>query len=432
MFDAKKKLIVIAIAGAFALPLAAQAQITFGNETIGTVQFYGKLYPQVISATSSGATQTGASVSTLVSATGVCGTSGGTGGCTGLTAGRRLAVDSQNSYIGFRGEKKFGSTGLKGIWQIEQAIELDTGNEDATFSNRDSFLGLDGGFGTVKLGNMDTIYKDYGQMVSMFGLTSGNFVTASNVLSHIGVGSNRAARFHERAPNSIQYETPEFGGVQAGLQYSPGETKNDVGQTLNRFLLSGGVKYETKQYYVSLQHERHNDFFGGTFNVRSGMRNGVIVDGVLTPDPGAHSSDSATRLSGKLMLGDHTLAGDIARLEWKESGQAAGTKFVSYQRNTWAVGWEAKWSGPWKTALQYVHAGDGTCALTIGACSTTGLKGTLIAAAVAYDLDRRTFLYVLAAKLTNGPSARHDNWAASSPARGGDVTQLALGMNYRF
>ncbi len=147
---------------------------------------------------------------------------------------------------------------------------------------------------------------------------------------------------------------------------------------------------------------------------------------------GAHSRDTATRLSGQLKLGAHTLAGDIARLEWKESGQAARAKFVSYKRNTWAVGWEAQWGGPWKTALQYVHAGDGSCALTIGACSTAGLKGTLIAAAVAYDLDRQTFLYVLAARLTNGPSALHDNWASSDPARGGDITQLALGMQYRF
>src|ERR1051326_2780457 len=48
--------------------------------------------------------------------------------------------------------------------------------------------------GTVKLDNMDTIYKEYGQVEEIFGLTSGNFISPSNVLSHIGIGNNNAAR----------------------------------------------------------------------------------------------------------------------------------------------------------------------------------------------------------------------------------------------
>src|ERR1051326_2780456 len=82
--------------------------------------------------------------------------------------------------------------------------------------------------GTVKLDNMDTIYKEYGQVEEIFGLTSGNFISPSNVLSHIGIGNNNAARFHERAPNSIQYQTPQIAGFQGGVQYSPEETKKDV------------------------------------------------------------------------------------------------------------------------------------------------------------------------------------------------------------
>ena len=110
-----------------------------------------------------------------------------------------------------------------------------------------------GGFGTVKLGNMDTIYKEYGQVEELFGLTSGNFISPSNVLSHIGVSNNNAARFHERAPNSIQYQTPQIAGFQAGIQYSPDETKNDVGQPNNRYNASAGFKVSSvKSLYGSL------------------------------------------------------------------------------------------------------------------------------------------------------------------------------------
>src|SRR5438105_10780298 len=65
----KRNAVAVAVGALFVAP-AAQAQIMFGNETIGTVQFYGKLYPQYLWGTSKGATQPGESVSTLVSLTG--------------------------------------------------------------------------------------------------------------------------------------------------------------------------------------------------------------------------------------------------------------------------------------------------------------------------------------------------------------------------
>ena len=405
----KRNAIAVAVGALFIAP-AAQAQIVFGNDTIGTVQFYGKLYPEVISAKSSGATGTGDSVSTLASAP------------TGTTAGSRLAVDSQNSYLGFRGERKFGNTGLKGIWQIEQSVELDTGT--GVFSNRNSFLGLAGGFGTVKLGNMDTIYKEYGQVEEIFGLTSGNFISPSNVLSQIGIGNSSTARFHERAKNSIQYQTPEFQGFQAGLQYSPDETKSDVGNTLNKDLWSMGVKWESGPLYLSAQYERHRDFFGGSSNVSSDLSNIGAA--------GAHSKDTGMRFSAAYKFGNHRVAGDIARLKYEESGQAAGTKFVSYEHTNWAISFESSWGGPWRTAIEWVRGSQGTCSVTIGDCSTAGLKSDLYGVGVAYDLDKQTFLYVLAAQLTNGPSAIYSNWNNSKPARGADITQVAVGMAYRF
>ena len=51
----KKKAIALAVGALCAAP-AAQAQIVFGNDKIGTVQFYGKLYTQFASFGSSGAT----------------------------------------------------------------------------------------------------------------------------------------------------------------------------------------------------------------------------------------------------------------------------------------------------------------------------------------------------------------------------------------
>jgi len=438
------------VGGLFIAP-AAQAQIVFGNETLGTLQLYGKLYPQFGYATSKDATGPGTGVSNLVSVSGVCGTSGSTGGCNASTPGPRRAIDVQNSYIGFRGERTI-SAPLKFIWQIEQAVNFDVG--DATWSNRNSFLGVRTNFGTVKLGNMDTIYKEYGDTFQMFGISSGNFVSASNMLSHIGVGRSNTARFHERKANSIQFETRQFAGFTAGYQYSPDEardTQNGAPSTTpspalidpqggnittaptcsagscgrDASLHSYGVKWDSRLFYASVHQEIHNDFFGGSNNVSSALSN--------VNTQGAHSRDTGTRASGEFRYSENgRVTLDVSRLKYHESGQAAGVRFERYQHITWAAGWDQGF-GPWRVAVQYIRGNAGSCGLTGGAsCSTTGLTGWMLNGGVRWRFDRQTFIYAIASKLNNGPATRYDNWAAADPARGADIVQTALGLSYVF
>jgi predicted porin len=405
----KKSAVALAVCAVFAAP-AALAQTTVGN-----VQIYGKLYPQFASFKSSGATQPGGVPSNLVNQP------------TAANANnhkQRFSVDSNNSYIGFRGEEKLGGA-LSLLWQMEQATNfVEGGAPDAFWANRNSFVGLRGGFGTVKLGNMDTIYKEYGDQFSMMGLNSGNFTSASNSLSHIGVGRDGSARFHERAPNSLQYETPEFGNFTFGIQYSPDETKGNPGNVNDASLWSYGVKYEAERLYVSVHQERHNDFFGGSNNATAVSNTGA----------NAQSKDTGTRLSVAFKLTrDHTITGDIARLEYKESGQGGPGEFEKYERTNWAVGWEARWGGPWRTGIQYVKMNEGKCSLSAGvACTTDGLDGSHLSLGAAYDFSKRTFLFALFSRLTNGESAQFDNWPNGTNARGSDTTQWAIGLNHRF
>jgi predicted porin len=420
----KKNAVALAVGALFAAP-AVHAQITMGNDTIGTVQIYGKLYPQFGVAKGQGSTQPGAEVSTLVSANGI------QGGAVVVDHGQRNAVDSQNSYLGFRGERKLGGS-LKAIWQIEQSVALDTG--DATWSNRNTFAGLSHGtLGTVKLGNMDTIYKEYGDTFAMFGIASGNFISASNVLSNIGIGNNNAARFHERRASSVQYQTAEFGGFQAGLTYGPDELKGDPGRGSNANLWSFGAKYDSQMFYASLQHEIHNDFFGASANIPDATIANVTAGNITGGTPGTvHSRDTATRASGEIRFSGQRIVVDVARLTYRESGQIGTGKFEEYKKPNWAIGYQID-VGPWGGAIQYVHAGSGQCELTGGVtCSTRGLDASMVSIGGRYRFDRQTFAYLIMNRLNNGPSARMDNWAASSPNRGEDVSQVALGISYSF
>ena len=55
----KRSALAVAVGALFTAP-AVHAQITFGNEQLGTLQIYGKLYPQFGRFSSHGATQPGA------------------------------------------------------------------------------------------------------------------------------------------------------------------------------------------------------------------------------------------------------------------------------------------------------------------------------------------------------------------------------------
>lgn len=421
----KKKAVALAVGALFAAP-AVQAQITMGNETIGTVQVYGKLYPEFIVAKGQGSSQPGDSVSNLVAA------SGALGGAAVQDHGQRNAIDSQNSYLGFRGERSLGGS-LKGIWQIEQAVELDTGT--GTFSSRNSFAGLSHStFGTVKLGKMDTIYKEYGDTFGLFGISSGNFISASNVLSMIGVGRNNIARFHERPNNTIQYQTAEFAGFQAGIQYAPDEARGDPTHAPNANLWSYGVKWESQMFYASLHQEIHNDFYGASGNIANAAVQNVTNAQITAGTTGdVHSRDQATRFSGEVRLGSsHRIVVDIARLHYSETGQAGTGKFQEYKKPNWAIGYDAGF-GPWRFGTQYIRAGSGTCTLTGGVdCSTTGLQSWMLTLGARYRYDRQTFVYLIAAKLSNGTAAIMDNWNNSNPNRGEDIKQVAAGISYSF
>src|SRR6185503_4075262 len=360
----KKKAVALAVGALFAAP-AVQAQITMGNETIGTVQVYGKLYPQFGVAKGQGSTQPGTGVSTLVSANGVL------GGAAVQDHGQRNAIDAQNTYLGFRGERGLGGS-LKGIWQIEQSVELDTGT--GTFSSRNSFAGLShGALGTVKLGKMDTIYKEYGDTFGMFGISSGNFVSASNVLSQIGIGSSNVARFHERWNNTIQYQTAEFAGFQAGVQYMPDEARGDPGRAINVNGWSYGVKWDSQMFYASIHQEIHNDAFGASTNIADA----TIANSTSAAGP-THSRDMATRASGEVRFANQRIVVDIARLHYTETGQTGAGKFLEYKKPNWAVGYDIN-IGPWGFATQYVRAGSGTCQLTGGVdFSTAGLQSWML------------------------------------------------------
>lgn len=398
----RKKVLALALASVAGVPTLADAQDA-------SVVLYGKFYPEWIVGRARHSTPAGTAVSTLVVAPPAV--TGDTGTINSLQA--------SNSRFGIRGEERLGPD-LKAFFQLEQATLIDAGG--SSLASRDSFVGLGSEhWGTVKLGNFDTVYKNMGDTLSFLGVSSGNFVSNSNILSKIPLGTNSSGSFHLRRANSVQYESPDLRGFGAAVQYSPDEAKTT---SRNADLISLGVKYENGPAYAAIAWERHRDTFGGSRNARAALSNFA--------DLNARSDDQAVRGTLRYAIGTTTIEGDISRLDFKERGGANG-RFERYRHNTYLVSAEHR-LGNWRFAASYTWGDNGKCSLIGGGdCSTDGLKGSQASVGASYAFSRRTQIFVMFARLNNGKSARYNNadWSgAVSP--GTDIDQLAAGIAHTF
>ncbi|MCM5572435.1 porin [Burkholderiaceae bacterium FT117] len=119
-----------------------------------------------------------------------------------------------SSRLGIRGSEDLGN-GLKAVFNIEAAVNYDTGAASSRFWGRRAVVGLAGGFGEIRLG------RDYTPGRSVIGKTDvmdlglfGNWLTFSD---NGGVTS--------RASNGLHY-TGKFGGVTLRAMYASGEADN--------------------------------------------------------------------------------------------------------------------------------------------------------------------------------------------------------------
>jgi predicted porin len=405
-----KKRLVMALGAALAAQgaLAAGGHDETGGEGVDSiVVLYGKIYPEVIRPSGKDATPAGTVVSTLA------GTPTGTSGII-----RRSEMESSNSNFGVRGSEKLGG-GLKAIFQLETAFSVDSNN--SAFAQRDSFVGVaHDRFGTIKLGRMDTPFKKYGDDLSFLGISSGNFVSSSNVLRKGGFGTNSASSFHLRRVNVVEYETPSLAGFDAATQYSTDEADT---ATRRPHVWSSAVKYESGPLKISLANEIHWDLFGGSRNVPVAMSN--------FNDQSVRSKDTATQAMLQYRLGVHTFEADFIQKKYDENATITG-RFLSYKNNAYQVAWDARWNSQWRTALEYIKAMKGSCSRVNALCNTDGLDGSQLQFGVAYYFSKRTYVYAMGALLRNGFSAQYNNSASQTPNVGEDLDQYAVGISHTF
>ena len=206
-----KKLLAIAIAGVLAAPLA-QAQTA--NVTLyGRINIDAEVIINAKSGSPTGLATAGISVigcPPIGAQVNSCLPGEPPAG----TKQNLYRVSSNSSRLGVRGTESLGG-GLNAIFQIESNVSADSSG--GQFATRETFAGLQGGWGTLKLGYFLTPYDDIqGIFGSVPTLMTG--ILGSQGLWANGGASVEAGGFDARVGNSVRYDSPNIAGFTGSVQ----------------------------------------------------------------------------------------------------------------------------------------------------------------------------------------------------------------------
>lgn len=405
-----KKLIALAIAGAFAAPVAMA--------DTGNVVIFGKMH-----------------LSYDMLSTGDASTPFGTS-TSGVSTNQ---VSSNNSRIGFKGSEDLGN-GLSAVWQVDQAVNAD-GEGSGAFGGaglRNTFIGLKGNtWGTVMLGRHDTPYKTSTRKLDPFGdgiadnrnIMGGVKVsTASNAM----FGSSLAS-FDQRASDMVAYMSPDFNGFKGSVAYVAGAEKAANGQTKGDAWSAAGT-YSNGPLYVALAYERHNFGTSGSGDLAS--PNFKIDLGGTTfnlTTPFADREEHAWKLGAGYKIDAFTVAAvyektsdDLGNADPALSTACGGSDCLGHHAYTLA-GTYTMGNNVLKAA--YTRAGD------LGNVSNTG--GNQWAVGVDHHFSKRTTIYALYSKINNDSDANYRLGTVAgaydnSPGWGADPSAVSIGMIHVF
>ncbi len=245
-------------------------------------------------------------------------------------------LSSNSSRVGFKGKYALDD-GLSVLYQIEQEITLDEGGGD-TFTTRNSFLGLGGGFGKVLAGYHDTPFKDLAGKYTLFGDSIGD--RRAILGAFVGVGN----QMNDRGANSLMY-IGDMGPIQLKAMYAA-DAQGSAGTFDNNHndLSSVSLVWENDAFSIGAAYEDQSNLRGGAqakgWRLGAGYKiAGVHVQGIyesITSDDNnvferdAYGANVAVKLGEKNTLGVQYL---VAK-DYKNSSDT-GADMVS-------VGWNRK------------------------------------------------------------------------------------------
>ncbi|NMG32259.1 porin [Aromatoleum evansii] len=345
---------------------------------------------------------------------------------------RRTRVTSNGSLIGFRGTEDLGN-GLKALFQVESGFAAD-GTGTSTLATRDTFVGLNGGFGTVQLGKLTTIMRAAGAKVDFNPAATGiGFAGAT-----YGTINGLKTPIDDRLNNTVMYTTPSFSGLTAQLAYTAGENRKaadaNSGEGVNGQGYQLAAAYENGPVYVSAGYALHKDLQNASM---ADMLNPAVVTtaaGVTTTAPFSDDLKTA-RIAAKYSFPSNTTVSALwDRTKYEMSAAALGESNV--KRNAWLVGVEQKFAGNQAAYLEYTRSRE----LKGDVCDVTDCNNTEFSQwtlGYTYSLSKRTMVKAYYTRLNNDSNSRSDFYLSSvsggsQVANGQDPQGFGVGLRHTF
>ena len=332
-----------------------------------------------------------------------------------------VRVSSNSSRFGVRGNEYLGA-GQVAIFQLESQVQANTGG--GTLASRETFVGLQGDWGTLKAGNFLTPYDD---ILPIFGdtptLTTSIFSTAA--IWAQGPLSKLQGGFDARLGNSIRYETLPLDGFSAEVQYATRSSTSDdadpaivanSGDHLSGLrhadVISMAAFYSKGPLDLGVAYEENN-------KVRYPSANDYALSLAAGYDFGTLDNGLGLRIAGVYeRLKYDTFTGDLKRDFWGVSATvpAGGGSFY----------------------LFWGKAGNGTGSALDGTQVGGLTKGPDSAAeqweiSYSYSLSLRTLLYAGYVQVRNGANAAYSfNINPYSTVQGARLPGLVFGIAHFF
>jgi predicted porin len=383
-----KKLVAVAVAGVLAAPLAAQAQTAnvtlYGRLNVDYELVNGKQAPD----------SSGNQMNPWVS-----------------------RLSSNSSRIGVRGTESLGG-GLNAVFQIESNVSGDTGNSSTSgLASRETFVGLQGAWGTFKMGKFLMPYDDLHPIFGNVPTYTTSILSTADLWSQ-GTLSKFGGGFDARLGNSLRYDSPVYSGfnysAQLSLRDSSGFADN-IGPSANPAnpILGGDNGDHASEL-------RHAYVFGvaGYYNngpIQAGVgyernvkvRNYTVTGGTL------NANDWALTITGAYNFGVIRPALVYERLEYEvpPAGATAGSSMAKLKRDFWGVSATA----PIGPGALYAFFGDALAgkgnapdgARVGGLTKGSDTKSQQWEVSYTYPLSKRTQVYAGYVKLQNDRNAAY-------------------------
>ena len=349
-----------------------------------------------------------------------------TAGTAGITSNR---VSSNSTRIGLKGSEDLGD-GLSTIWQVETLINVGntnavgqaagtttTATTAAQIGNRNTFLGLSStSAGTVVLGRHDTPYKIATRAYDYFtdGIADSRSIT--------GGGTKAVASFDGRQDQVIAYISPKLGGVATLAIGYVNLSPLDVAATNSKAsaVSAAGLFDIGSGFGAALAYEEH---LVGAGTITGNAIGPFTVGTAIAAD----TKEKATKLG--LSFAQDAYAVNFA-YEKTSDNAAAGANSLGH-------------SDYYLSGKFSVTAADAVKAAYTKANTINGVTGTDAKQfSLGYDhlLGKRTTVYALYTKLTNGSAANYNlgsgissvGGASTLVGAGASPSALAVGLRHTF